>query len=89
MNPRPSYRVVCPFLPILLLAMVVQAGPADPVYIPDPALKQAIKDQLGITHDPNEADMLTLTYLPASGRGIVKLNGLETAPNGTSISHNT
>jgi len=44
MNPRPSYRVVRSFLPILLLAMVAQAGPADPVYIPDPALKQAIKD---------------------------------------------
>jgi internalin A len=63
------------------MAVAVQAGPADLVPIPDPALKQAIKDQLGIAHDPNEADMLRLVSLSAGGRNITDLTGLEAATN--------
>jgi hypothetical protein len=60
----------------LLLASAAQAGPADPVAISDANLRQAIKDTLGITHDPNEADMLRLVELNDSHRGIAELTGL-------------
>jgi hypothetical protein len=39
-------------------AFTAQAGPSDPVSIPDANLKQAIKTVLGIGHDPTEEEML-------------------------------
>ena len=52
------------------------------VYIPDPALKAAVEATLGIT-DPTPTDMLALTFLDASTRGIVDLTVLEYATNMT------
>ena len=66
----------------ILMASTVVAGSADPVYIPDTNLKLAIEHQIGITHDPNEADMRTLlTYLGAQDKAIADLRGIETAGN--------
>ena len=56
----------------------------DPVYFADPNLKAAVEGELGITN-PNETDMLGLTYLDARQRGIVDLTGLEHATNLTSL----
>ena len=50
------------------------------VNIPDPNLKAAIEEELGIS-DPNAADMLKLTFLSAYNRGIDGLTGLEYATN--------
>ena len=57
----------------------------DPVYFADPNLKAAVEGELGIPN-PNETDMLGLTYLDARHRGIVDLTGLEHATNLTFLS---
>jgi Leucine-rich repeat (LRR) protein len=64
---------------LLLSVSAVWAGEDDPVYFADGNLKQAIKDRLGITTDPTEGEMATLTYLFAENRGITNLTGIEYA----------
>jgi len=68
--------IVC--LLILFFANALKA--ATPVYIPDPNLKAAIEDELGVPN-PTATDMLELTYLRADSNGISDLTGLETALN--------
>jgi len=52
----------------------------DPVDIPDPALRAAIEEALNTTN-PTPTEMLGLTSLDASWRGITDLTGLEHATN--------
>ncbi|MCD4831491.1 MAG: hypothetical protein K8R02_06755 [Anaerohalosphaeraceae bacterium] len=70
-------RITLLTLLVLLSATLTNAA----VYIPDPNLKAAIKTELGITYDPNVADMHNLTYLDANSLAITDLTGLETAIN--------
>ncbi len=53
----------------------------NPVVFNDANLKEAVKEALGIDHDPNAAEMLELTALDASNREISDLAGLEYATN--------
>jgi len=60
----------------------IQVNLADPGtrHIPDPNLRAVVKDALGLKdRDPTPADMLSLTALNASGKGIRDLTGLEYA----------
>jgi parallel beta-helix repeat protein/predicted outer membrane repeat protein len=50
----------------------------DTVHFADPSLKAAVEEKLGIS-DPTPADMMDLTELHATNRGIVDLTGLEHA----------
>ena len=71
----------------LLVPVVVSLGStsfAQPVNIPDPALKAAIEAELGVS-DPTPIDMLALTYLRAHHDGIANLSGLEHAANLTRL----
>ena len=52
----------------------------EPVYFADANLKAAVEEELSIT-DPNATDMLSLTSLTASNRGIVDPNGIQYATN--------
>jgi hypothetical protein len=81
MNPRASQRLLYPLLLAFLSAGVAQAGPSDPVSIPDASLKQTLKTKLGITRDPTESDMLLLTRLDCAGASVSSLTGLEYARN--------
>jgi Leucine-rich repeat (LRR) protein len=54
---------------------------AQTVHFNDDNLKAAVKEQLGITHDPTYADMFNLDELDAHYRGITDLTGLEYATN--------
>lgn len=69
-------------LPVLLFLIGVVGGvwAEEPVYFADENLKLAVEQALGIT-DPTPSDMLGLTYLRATGKGIVNLGGLEYATN--------
>jgi len=76
---------------IILWALVVH-GPIhaeEPVYFADARLKAAVEQTLGVT-DPTASDMLGLTNLYASWRGISDLTGLEYATNLTwlDLNHN-
>lgn len=64
-----------------VLGGAVVARAEDPVDIPDPALKAAVMEALGLTTDPTPSDMLDLTEFNAVGRGIVDVTGLEHAAN--------
>ncbi len=66
---------------VVLGTSALRAAPEDPVYFADANLKQAVKDRLGITTDPTQAQMATLTGLPAENRGITNLTGIEYAVN--------
>jgi hypothetical protein len=68
---------VCALIYLGLFGQVLSK--AD-VYIPDPNLKLAIQQALGIA-EPQPEDMLALTYLSASDMGIKDLTGLEYAVN--------
>jgi len=59
--------------------------PSQPVYFADENLKTAVKAALGIATDPTVADMLALSRLDASYRGITDLTGLEYATNLTKL----
>ncbi len=64
---------------LLVVLVIVNITAATPVVFNDPALKVAVENQVGL--DPEPADMLLLTNLPASSLGIVDLTGLEYATN--------
>ncbi len=66
---------------VVLGTSALRAAPEDPVFFADANLKQAVKDALGITTDPTQAQMATLTQLHAGGRGITDLTGIEYAVN--------
>ncbi len=55
-----------------------------PVYFLDPNFKAAVEDALGIT-DPTPTDMLRLTFLDASNRGITDITGIGYAVNLTTL----
>jgi len=78
-NIMDSTRTLLLAIVLLLSVSAVWAGEDDPVYFADENLKQAIKDRLGITTDPTEGEMATLTYLFAENRGIKNLTGIEYA----------
>lgn len=63
---------------ILLQLSISSLLLADPVYFADPNLKLAVEAELGID-DPNQTDMLGMTYLSANSSGIFDLTGLEYA----------
>jgi len=71
--------IICLLATLLVTATVASAE--DPVNIPDPALKAALKEALGLTTDPTPSDMLRLTDFEPVGRGITDLTGLEHATN--------
>jgi len=58
------------------MAMPGLALSEEPVYFADLSLQVAVEKTLGVS-DPNATDMLDLTDLDASRRGIVDLVGLE------------
>ena len=53
----------------------------NPVVFNDVNLTEAVKEALGIDHDPNATEMLELDTLFATDRGISDLTGLEYATN--------
>ena len=63
----------------LIMTGLAMAAPGDLVVFNDPALEAAVEAELG--PDPNEADMLGLTYLFAGNKGVSDLTGLEYALN--------
>src|SRR3972149_1911238 len=68
---------------VCLSVILALAGPAlaeDPVYFADANLKAAVEAALGKT-DPTPTDMLGLTSLDASSKGITNLTGLEYGTN--------
>jgi len=67
------------------LAKLVE--PSAIVTIPDSALEQAVREELYLPTSPlTGADLLRLTSLDATNRGIADLTGLERAENLTSLS---
>jgi len=69
------------FIFLLVLLLSVNLVWAEyPVYFADVNLQSAVEEELGIT-DPTPTDMLNLTYLDASNRGISDLTGIEWAVN--------
>jgi len=63
-------------------AFVAKLGGVVPSIIPDPGLEQAVRDELGIHARPLvPADLLLLTSLDASSRGVLVLTGLDGATN--------
>jgi len=64
----------------LLMGSVASVMAEDPVYFVNASLKAAVEEELGIT-DPTPTDMLSLTTLNASYRGISDLTGIEYASN--------
>ncbi|MHC4748589.1 MAG: leucine-rich repeat domain-containing protein [Planctomycetota bacterium] len=78
-------RIVFPFL--VLMALIPSLAKAqEPVYFDDANLKAAVQEAIGITGDPTESDMLSLTALSARNMGITSLIGLENAENLISLS---
>ena len=65
---------------LVLLLITNMALAEDSVYFADVNLQSAVEEELGIT-DPTPTDMLNLTYLDTSNRGIVDLTGIEWAVN--------
>ena len=67
----------------ILVLIMTTAGVAlseQPVYFAETNLKAAVEKALGVS-EPNSEDMLGLTELNASSKGIVELAGLEYATN--------
>jgi len=74
-------RTAC-LIVVLIATMPGLALAQVPVYFADANLKAVVEQELGIS-DPTPNDMLALTFLDASNRGIVYLTGLEYATNVT------
>jgi Leucine-rich repeat (LRR) protein len=73
-------------LTTIVLCILSLGGPllADPVYFADANLKAAVEAELGISN-PEPSDMLALTSLSDSVKGITDLTGLEYATNLTEL----
>jgi len=65
---------------LAMLALFNSVWAAEAVHFGDAALKATVEEELW-TVDPTAADMLALTSLDASGKGITSLMGLEYAAN--------
>jgi internalin A len=66
---------------VITLAFAVGSARAEyPVHFGDANLKAAVEVALGVS-DPTPTDMLSLTQLGVSGKGIQSLTGLEDATN--------
>ena len=68
---------------LAIMSVVLLVGPAageDPVDFVDPNLKAAVESVLKV-YDPSPADMLGLTSLNLSNRGVADLTGLQHATN--------
>lgn len=65
---------------VTVLSISSIAFAEDPVNFPDPNLKVAVEEALGITN-PTPTDMLNLSYLHYDNANIMDLTGLETAKN--------
>ena len=76
-------RIVC-LIVVLLTTMPGLALAEEPVYFADANLKACVEAHLGI-HNPTPTDMLGLTSLRCSFRGIAELTGLEYATNLTEL----
>ena len=73
------------FVLLVLAVAATVVWAEEPVYFADENLKTAVEQALGIT-DPNATDMLGLTQLSASNKGIVDPNGIQYAKNLTWLS---
>jgi len=82
MKEKATCLICCFFIWALSNANIALAE--ELVNIPDTNLKEAIEVELGVS-DPNAADMLKLTFLPAWDRGITDITGLEYATNLTEL----
>jgi hypothetical protein len=70
----------------VLIAVFCLTASAAVVEIPDNDLEGAIRDALGMpTGELHDTDLATLTELHASGRGIIKLDGLQHCVNLTAL----
>ena len=69
-----------PFTLCLSLSSICPLFAEDPVNIPDPLLKTAIENTLGVS-SPTPTDMLALISLESINTGIQDLTGLEYATN--------
>ncbi|MBN2591741.1 MAG: leucine-rich repeat domain-containing protein [Sedimentisphaerales bacterium] len=78
MKTKTLLLVCCLFTWLLIRQSTALAE--EPVNIPDPNLKAAIEEELGLS-DPNATDMLALTSLSAYNLEISDLTGLEFATN--------
>src|SRR5437870_3192223 len=68
------------FLAVGVFLAIVINSLAQEVSIPDPGLNAAIRDELQKSAGPLTAqDLLSLTNLYASGRGVTSLEGLQAA----------
>ena len=64
----------------LLPCSLVISGPSDPVIFNDLIFKAEVESQLSIT-DPNEAEMLGLTYFSATYKNLTDITGIGYATN--------
>jgi internalin A len=70
------------FAAVVLTGLVARPVRAGVVVFPDPGLQQAVRDALGSPPgDITDTQMLTLTNLDATARGITDTTGLEAALN--------
>jgi Leucine-rich repeat (LRR) protein len=65
---------------LIVAAISCTLSAEEPVYFADPNLKAAVEVSLGVTN-PNQTDMLSLTFLIAHESAITDLTGLEFAEN--------
>ena len=77
----------CTFFVYILLSTLSTAVPAQVVEIPDPILRQAVRETLNLPAGTpiTQADMRQLTQLDARDRQITELAGLEYATNLSSL----
>src|ERR1044072_256098 len=84
MNER--LRSIAQSLLLMLLSSIMPSNWAQEVSIPDPGLKGAILELLQKPAGPlTQEDLLRLTFLNASQRGIQSIEGLEAARNLTAL----
>lgn len=76
----------CGIASVVMCLILTSLCAAQPVYFADTNLKAAVMQALGLTHDPNDSDMVRLTMFLPDNRGITDLTGLEYATNLTTLS---
>ncbi len=81
-----TLTVICAYTHAQPSSEQIASAIEDPVHIPDPNLRSAIHDALGLDSPIiTQADMLRLEMLPAERQGITDLTGIEFALNLTSL----
>ena len=73
------------FCNIIVFLLTVSMGFAQVVYIPDVNLQRAIQEELGIAPPFTQKQMMRLTRLNATDKGIMKIQGLEFAVHLTDL----